>query len=604
MTRSNAHGRPFTVWAPNAESVELVLESGREAMGRAGGGWWQSDATAEVGDRYAFSIDGGPPRPDPRSRDQPEGVHAMSRVVDADGYAWRHPGFRSPPLSAAVVYELHIGTFTAEGTLASAIDRLDHLCELGVTHLEVMPLNAFEGSRGWGYDGVAWYAPHPAYCGGEGPDAVKRFVDACHGRGLAVILDVVYNHLGPSGNYLPEFGPYFSSAYATPWGEALNLDGAHSDGVRRFICDNAMMWLGEYRFDALRLDAVHAYFDRGAVHLLEQMRRDADELEASTGRRLELIAESDLNDPRIVTPLAAGGLGCDAQWSDDFHHALHALVTGEREGYYRDFGAVADLAKALRQAFVRDGGHDSGRQRRHGRAPRGLNGDRFFAYIQNHDQVGNRAAGDRIAASLSDDQLRACAAFVLLGPFVPMLFQGEEWAASTPFMYFTDHRGEELAEAVRKGRRSEFAAFGWRPEDVPDPQAEGTFAGSKLDWREPDASPHAGMLAWHRELIALRGRLAPLCGKPLERTRVDFDESAGWLVMRNGAAVVGAAFAGEGRGALGEACGIPLEGVIGEGERCALAARTDGVALDEGRASVPRGGCAVLEVVSGSGEPR
>ncbi len=537
----------FRLWAPRPDRVELLLGEVRIAMSRDAGGWWRADADASPGDDYAFSLDGGPARPDPRAMDLPRGVHGAARLVDHDAYEWRVPHFRAAPLASAVIYELHVGTFTAAGTLDGAIERLDHLRALGVTHVELLPLNAFDGERGWGYDGVAWFAPHRAYTGPDGPDAVKRFVDACHERDLAVVLDVVYNHLGPSGNYLAEFGPYFSDAYRTTWGDALNLDGAGSDEVRRLICDNALMWLRDYRFDGLRLDAVHAFHDRSARHLIEQITDEVRRLEARVGRPLAVIAESDLNDPRVVRPTEAGGYGADAQWSDDFHHAVHALLTGERSGYYEDFGDVAHLAKALTNAFVYDGRHSPHRGRVHGRTPAGVPASRFLAYSQNHDQIGNRAAGDRLAALVDDDAVRAAAALVLLSPFVPMLFQGEEWGTHRPFQYFTDHQDPDLADAVRTGRRSEFSAFGWRPEDVPDPQDPATFERSKLDWSELDRPRSGALLDWYRSLIDIRRRFPVLTDPRLERVHATFDESERWLVQRRGSVLLACSFADEPR---------------------------------------------------------
>jgi maltooligosyltrehalose trehalohydrolase len=529
----------FRVWAPNADRVALVLNDHRiDAHPEANlpdGGWWAADAPhAKPGDRYAWSLDDGQALPDPRSMDQPQGVHAASRVMDHGAYRWRRPDFRPPTLANAVIYELHIGTFTPDGTLAAAAEHLDHLNDLGATHVELMPLNTFDGDRGWGYDGVAWFAPHPAYTGPQGPDSVKAFVDACHDRGLAVILDVVYNHLGPSGNYLARFGPYFTDAYHTPWGAAMNLDGPGSDETRRLIIDNALMWLRDYRFDALRLDAIHAFHDRSAIHLLAQLRVETDAFMAATGRRVGLIAESDLNDPRVVRPTEIGGYAMDAQWSDDFHHALHALLTGERRAYYADFGTVADLAKAWRHAFIHDGTYAPGRGRRHGAPTEGLSSARFLAYAQNHDQVGNRATGDRLTATLSPAQLELAAALVLLSPFVPMLFQGEEWGAATPFQYFTDHQNPELAEAVRQGRRREFAGLVDDPNTIPDPQDPATFERSKLDWSEPQRPAHRTLLDWHRRLIRFRREHPDLAPGPLRDIRVESSESPPWLRVEQG----------------------------------------------------------------------
>jgi len=529
----------FSVWAPKAQRVDLVINDQRLAMERIERGWWMLDAVeAEAGDEYAFSIDGGPPRPDPRSMDQPHGVHGPSRIINHDAYEWRIHSFRPPSLASAIIYEMHVGTFTSQGTLDAAIDRLDHLVHLGVTHVELLPLNSFDGERGWGYDGVCWFAPHRAYTGPDGPDAVKRFVDACHARGLAVLLDVVYNHLGPSGNYLAEFGPYFTEMYSTFWGPAVNLDGPGSDEVRRYICDNALMWLREYRFDGLRLDAVHAFFDRSAVHLLEELSSEVRNLEAATGRAGALIAESDLNDPRVIQPVEIGGYGIGAQWSDDFHHALHSALTGERSGYYQDFGSIAQLAKALRQSYVYDGVYSAHRDRRHGRSPAGRRADQFVVCIQNHDQIGNRAAGDRLSALVPREALELAAAMVILSPFVPLLFQGEEWGTEAPFQFFADHQDEDLAERVRQGRREEFAAFGWKPEDVPDPEDEATFMRSKLPWDEIAETEHARMLRWYRDLIALRRSGRDLAPGALEETGVDFSERDRWITAARGSIVI------------------------------------------------------------------
>ena len=483
------------------------------------------------GDDYAFSLDGGPARPDPRSPWQPSGVHGPSRLVDHGAFAWTDDGWAPLPLADAVVYELHVGTFSPEGTFDGAVACLGHLVDLGVTAVEVMPVAEFPGRRGWGYDGVDLYAPHSAY---GGPEGLKRLVDACHGNGLAVILDVVYNHLGPDGNYLREFGPYFTDRYATPWGEAVNFDGPDSDPVRAFVVDNACMWVRDYHVDGLRLDAVHAIFDTSATPIVEEIAATLHALAATVGRPVYVVAESDLNDPRVVRAPEVGGYGCDAQWSDDFHHALHAVLTGERDGYYADFGSLGQLAKALRQAWVYDGCHSRHRRRRHGRPPNGLSGTSFFGYLQNHDQVGNRAAGDRSGALMGTGRLKIAAALVLCSPFVPLLFQGEEWGASTPFQYFTDHGDAELGRAVSEGRRREFAAFGWNPDDVPDPQDPATFERSKLDWDERRRSPHAGLLDWHRDLIALRREVPALAGGGIGAVEVRYDEDARWLVLERG----------------------------------------------------------------------
>ncbi|HJU11031.1 MAG TPA: malto-oligosyltrehalose trehalohydrolase [Candidatus Binataceae bacterium] len=415
------------VWAPKAKTLVLEIDNQLLSMHPENVGWWSIETElVQPGVDYAFVLDGGNPLPDPRSQSQPDGVHGRSRIIDHESFRWSDQHWNPPPLSSAIVYELHIGTFTPEGTFDAAIKKLDYLTGLGVTHVELMPVAEFSGDRGWGYDGVDLYAPHHAY---GGPEGLKRLVDACHARGLAVLLDVVYNHFGPSGNYLAQFGPYQTGHYRTPWGDAVNFDGPGSTEVRRFLCDNALMWLRDYHIDGLRLDAIHAIVDTSAINFLEQLANEVSALQARLGRHLVLIAESNLNDPRIIHPIEAGGYGIDAQWSDDFHHALHTLLTGERSGYYADFGTLAPLAKALRQAFVYDGCYSQYRERCHGRSPIGLSGHRFLGYSQTHDQVGNRAKGERSSMLMNVDRLKIAAALVMTGPFVPMLFQGEEWGA-------------------------------------------------------------------------------------------------------------------------------------------------------------------------------
>lgn len=520
----------ISVWAPIANTVQLLIEGRQAAMSMDPAGWWSADVpTAGPNADYQFVVDGGQPKPDPRSLWQPEGVHGRSRTVDHAAFQWHDAGWHAPPLGSAVIYELHVGTFTPGGTFEAAIERLDHLVDLGVTHVELMPVNEFPGSRGWGYDGVDLYAPHHVY---GGPDGLKRLVDACHARRLAVLLDVVYNHLGPSGNYLGEFGPYFTDRYGTPWGPAVNLDDAGSDEVRRFLCDNALMWIRDYHFDGLRIDAVHAIVDTSAVHFLEQLATEVAELEARTGRHLVLIAESDLNDPRVIRTPEVGGYGLDAQWSDDFHHALHCVLTGERQGYYADFGSLADLAAAMERAFVYDGRYSAHRKRRHGRSARGLSGHRFVASLQNHDQVGNRAKGERIGQLAGVRRQKIGAALLMTSPFTPLLFQGEEWGASNPFMYFTDHTEPDLGQAVTEGRRREFKAFGWDPDTIPDPQASETFQRSKLNWDELKTVPHGDLLDWYRTLIRIRRTTPALLDGCLDRVRTRFDEAARWLVVQ------------------------------------------------------------------------
>jgi maltooligosyltrehalose trehalohydrolase len=522
--------KKISVWAPSPKKVELQFNEKSLPMSRNQDGWWTTEVPeAKPGDNYGFMLDGAVPVPDPRSPWQPEGVHKLSRLVDQSAFQWTCGTFQAPMLASAIIYELHVGTFTPKGTFLSVIERLDHLVALGVTHVELMPVVEFSGGHGWGYDGVDLFAPHHAY---GTPDDLKKLVDACHARGLAVILDVVYNHLGPSGNYLGKFGPYFTKKFASPWGEGINFDGPDSHEVRRFFCDNALMWLRDYRFDALRLDAVHGIIDTSAVHILEQLKLEVEKLSLQLGRHLALIPESDLNDPRLLWTRERGGYELDAQWSDDFHHALHAVLTGERTGYYSDFGSVAALAKALRHAFVYDGVFSEHRRRVHGRSGDGLSGHRFLGYLQNHDQVGNRARGDRSSHLMSPGKQKIGAALVLASPFLPMLFQGEEWGASTPFFYFTDYQEPELANAVREGRCREFVAFGWKPEDTADPQARETFEQSKLNWGEAAKPPHAEILDWHKRLIELRRAEPDLSDGNLEKVQVTFDEKERWLVMK------------------------------------------------------------------------
>ena len=520
------------VWAPRADRVEVDLGHRRVSMHPADRGWFEADvAEAVAGTDYSFRLDGSDPVPDPRSLYQPEGVYGPSRVVDHGAFGWTDETWRGFYLPSAVLYELHVGTFSPEGTFDGAIGGLDHLVGLGVTAVEILPVAEFPGTRNWGYDGVDLYAPHSGY---GGPDGLKRLIDACHARGLGVVLDVVYNHLGPEGNHLDRFGPYFTSFYTTPWGQAVNFDQPGSDEVRRFVIDNAIGWLRDYHLDGLRLDAVHAIVDTSAVHILEQLASEIAELAASENRPLWLIAESDLNDPRVVRPADSGGYGIDAQWSDDFHHALHTVLTGEHEGYYSDFGSLADLATALESAWVYAGRWSATRGRTHGRPPVGVPGWRFLGYLQNHDQVGNRATGDRISDTVPVGRLKVGAALYLMAPFVPMIFQGEEWAASTPFQYFTSHQDRELGRLVRQGRRAEFAAFGWSAEQVPDPQEQSTFDRSRLDWQELSRPLHAEVLAWYRALISLRRTTPGFGDGRLDRVRARYDEQAGWIVVERG----------------------------------------------------------------------
>jgi maltooligosyltrehalose trehalohydrolase len=573
--------RAFKVWAPNAEEVALEIAAGRVPMQRDESGWWTVTHAAPHGARYRFRLGESAALPDPRSGWQPEGVEGPSAVVDHDSFSWSDAGWQPPDWRSAVVYELHVGTFTPAGTYAAARQRLDHLVALGITHVELMPLNAFSGNHGWGYDGVFFFAPQHSY---GTPDDLKRFVDACHARGLAVLLDVVYNHLGPVGNYLPQFGPYLTDRHKTTWGASLNFDGAHSDEVRRFICDNACMWLRDYHFDGLRLDATQQLIDTRAVHILEELAGTVRRLEQEIGRPLVLIAENDQNDPRLAWPVERGGCGLDAIWLDDFHHALHTLLTGEQKGYYADYGGLATFAKTWQTAFVYDGCPSRNRHRTHGRPATGLSGDNFVVCMQNHDQIGNRALGDRMGQSISVDRLKVGAALLLTAPFVPLLFQGEEWSADSPFLYFTDHADPKFGDAVRQGRRAEFAEFGWDPDEIPDPQARETFQRSKLDWTELNKSPHQDVLNWYRRLIALRRATTDLHAGAFQLGTARFDERQDWIVLERGATLIAANLSRSQRT-------IPMTATITE---CVLSSQP--VQVDAGELKLAPDSVAILRV--------
>ena len=545
-------------------------------------GWWSATVPGVVSDaRYGFRLDGGDLLADPRSPRQPDGPTGLSQCYDHAAFKWTDVNWHGLPLAGAVLYELHVGTFTPEATFDAAIERLDHLARLGIDAIELMPVAAFPGRHGWGYDGVSLWAVHEPY---GGPDGLKRFVDACHARRLAVLLDVVYNHVGV-GNRLAEFGPYFTDAHTTPWGPAVNLDQAGSDEVRAFITGNGLTWLRDYHLDGLRLDAVHALADNRAVHLLEQLAADVRALSASLNRDLVLVAESDANDPRLVTSVEAGGYGLTGQWNDDFHHALHAVLTGERHGYYQDFGSVAALAKTMTGVFFYDGSWSSFRGQTHGRPVdvARLPADRFICYLQDHDQIGNRATGDRISATLPPGLLKVGAGLVLTAPFTPMLFMGEEWGATTPWQYFTDHPDPVLGQAVADGRRTEFARHGWAAANVPDPQAEASYTRSMLDWSDLDTEPHRDLLAWYRELIALRRRWPELTDPRLHRLDACWDEMARWLAISRGRIRVLANFGQS-------AARLPLGAPGGQ----LLAASATGLAIDGDAALLPPSSFAVV----------
>jgi maltooligosyltrehalose trehalohydrolase len=522
----------FSVWCPRASTVDVVVERGSasatHAMESGAGGVFETVvAGASAGTRYAYSLDGGPPRPEPVSRWQPEGVHGRSCVVDPHVFAWSDAAWDGIRMAEYVIYELHVGTFTEAGTFDAAIEQLSALAELGVTAIELMPVAQFPGERNWGYDGVDLYAPQNSY---GGPEGLRRLVNAAHERGLAVVLDVVYNHLGPEGNYLGEFGPYFTDRYRTPWGAAVNYDGPGSDEVRRYVIDNALYWVTEYHVDALRLDAVHGIYDFGARHILEELPHEVHTQARALGRRVQVIAESDLNDARLLRSPKHGGFGLDAQWSDDFHHAVHVALTGERKGYYADFSGVRDIAEALGRRFVYAGRHSGHRDRRHGGPAADVSAEHFVLAIQNHDQVGNRANGERLSLLVCDEKLRLAAALLLLAPYVPLLFMGEEYGETSPFLYFVSHGDPALVQAVREGRRREFEHFGWQT-DVPDPQAVESFERSRLDRSELDDPRHRQIQALYRDLLAVRRSEVALQPGAAE-IHAEVDASGDCLIVR------------------------------------------------------------------------
>jgi maltooligosyltrehalose trehalohydrolase len=501
----------FTVWAPQRKTVELLLAGKPDRtipLEQGSDGYWHATVDRiPPGTRYRYRLDGSLDLPDPASFFQPDGVHGPSAVVDHAAYKWRDAAWKDVPLEQYIAYELHIGAFSREGTFDGALRHLDHLAELGITAVEIMPVAQFPGSRNWGYDGVHPFAVQNSY---GGPAELKRLVDACHAKGLAVVLDVVYNHLGPEGNYLWEYGPYFTqNKYRTPWGWAVNFDDAGSDHVREYFIRNALYWLHEFHIDALRLDAVHAIIDLGAKHILQELAERVEVYNRDARWRRYLIAESDLNDSRLVRERSAGGYGLDAQWSDDYHHALHAFFTGERKGYYADFGDPAQITKALAANFVYDGQYSPFRNRRHGNSAADLSPNCFFIFSQNHDQIGNRMLGERLGALADFETLRCVAAMVLLTPQVPLLFMGEEWGENAPFLYFVSHSDPDLVAAVRKGRKEEFKGFvdGTEP---PDPQDEATFFRSKLGW-EANGANKKQLLEWYRRLIEIRKAIGGAC---------------------------------------------------------------------------------------------
>jgi maltooligosyltrehalose trehalohydrolase len=523
----------FRVWAPKVKSLSvwlLSVETSRTVplQADADGYFVGTIGGTQAGDHYFYRFDDGTERPDPASRFQPQGVHGPSRIVDSRGFPWRDADWQGLSLEEYVTYELHVGTFTEEGTFAAVISRLDYLAELGVTAVELMPVAQFPGERNWGYDGVYPFAPQNSY---GGPEGLKQLIDACHRKGLAVILDVVYNHLGPEGNYLGCFGPYFTDRYRTPWGEAVNFDGPYSDEVRHYFISNALYWVTEYHVDALRIDAIHGIFDFSARHILQELAEAVHGEARKLGRAVQVIAESSLDDARTVTSPQLGGHGLDAQWNDDFHHALRTLLTGERDGYYVDFGEFSQLAKAFREGFVYSGQYSRYRRRRHGSSSAGIAPGRFVVFSQNHDQVGNRMRGERLGHSAGPEKLKLAAGAVLLSPYLPLLFMGEEYGERAPFSYFIHHGDPELVAAVRRGRLEEFADFAWQGE-IPDPQAEATFLSAKIDPELRREGVHRTLFALYRELIRLRKELPPLRRLSREETEVAEIAAAKVLVLR------------------------------------------------------------------------
>ncbi len=522
----------FTVWAPKVERLALHLLTPRERlapMERGERGYWSVIATdVEPGTRYWYRLEGERDLPDPASRWQPLGVYGPSAVVDPGSFAWTDHDWRGLPQDALVFYELHIGTFTPEGTFDALVSYLPDLAELGITAIELMPVSQFPGERNWGYDAAYPFAVQHSY---GGPDGLRRLVDACHRQGIAVFLDVVYNHLGPEGNPLGEYGFYFTERYRTPWGPAINFDGPASDEVRRYVVENAVMWLREYHIDGFRLDAVHAILDQRPLHILEELAEVIHREAERQGRLIHVIAESDANDPRLIAHPAAGGYGLDGIWSDDLHHSLHALLTGERQGYYQDYGSLDHLARALRSGFTYTGQYSPHRHRSHGRPAPLAQPRQFVVCAQNHDQVGNRAAGERLSQLVSFAQLKLAAASVILSPYLPLLFMGEEYGETAPFQYFTSHSDPDLARTVREGRRREFAAFAWG-EEVADPQDPATFERSRLQHALREQPHHAALQEFYRELLRLRRSIPALATLDREGLDVQVREEHRSIVVR------------------------------------------------------------------------
>lgn len=527
----------FRVWAPRAKSVEVSVDGRSWNMAAASGGWWSSlEISVDPQSEYGFCLDGGHPLPDPRSASQPQGVNGLSRLIDHSRFVWHDQSWQGKPLPGEIIYELHIGTFSPSGNFAGAIPHLDHIKSLAANFIQVMPVAEFPGDWGWGYDAVNLYAPHHAY---GGPDEFKRFVDACHQREIGVIVDVEYNHLGPGSAFLEKFGPYFRDRQTT-WGPSINYDGPHSGEVRNYFIENAEMWLRDYHCDGIRLDAIHAIWDDSVYPIVEEIGDHCRLLEAQLGRVILVLAESDRNDPRLIQNFQPGGFELDAVYADEFHHALHTVLTGEKAGYYQDFGGLELLAKAFRQAWVYTGQYSIFRQRVQGRESSGLNPSRFLVFLQNHDQIGNRATGDRLSDRLNLGRIKVGVALVLLSGFTPMLFQGEEWAANTPFQFFCNYQDPTMQAAIREGRISEFTAFDWNLAEIPDPLDPKTFQHSHLNWNEIKQPAHREVLAWYKTLIKLRQELPSIAALPSSEITTSFDEPKGLFSAQIGKLLIAA----------------------------------------------------------------
>ena len=516
------------LWAPLAGSVALETARGKTIpLEKDEYGYWRASTNAiQPEESYLFVLDGDKKLADPASLSQPEGVHGPSQYINLADHQWKDNAWWNPPLGEYIIYELHTGTFTPQGNFESIIQKLDYLIDLGITAIELMPVAQFPGERNWGYDGVFPFAVQNSYGCARG---LQQLVDACHQKGLAVVLDVVYNHVGPEGNYLSQFGPYFTEKYKTPWGNAINFDDAWCDGVRQFFIENALMWFRDFHIDALRLDAVHAIKDFSPKHILKEIKENVDELMRETGKQFHLIVECDLNDPRYINSLQSNGYGMDAQWSDEFHHALRVTAGQPQTGYYSDFTGIDDLAKGYRDGYVYTGQFSEQRHRKFG-VEASNPGNQFIVFSQNHDQVGNRMLGERTSALVSLEMQKLMAGAVMVSPFLPMQFMGEEWAAGSPFQYFVSHSDKELIKAVQKGRSDEFKEFHAEGE-APDPQAEETFNRSKLNWEELQKEPHRTMFCYYKALIHLRKNNAVLNNNDREKIRLEYNEQDKTLAM-------------------------------------------------------------------------